>query len=324
MKKVLLSSLMLATIGLSAQAPVTPPVTTAPKLSQDNAVDKAVMSAQNSLVDKLTTAPAEGSTDWHIVGQHSFMLNQASFSNWIAGGANFVGWVANVNYNATYQKDKELWENIAILGYGQTNTQGIGMRKSQDIINLSSNYGYKMMGNWYYSVGGQFLTQFTEGFTPSQVKLSNFMAPAYLNLGIGFTYKPDANFSATIRPLNARWTFVMDSDLQKAGNYGLKNNGDSSVFQLGFLAMAMYRVQLMENVTLLNNASVFSNYLDHPERLVMSYSGILNMKVNDYISTMLTLDLLYDHNQIQKLQAKQTLSVGLAYTLKHGSFPATK
>ena len=144
------------------------------------------------------------------------------------------------------------------------------------------------------------------------------MSPGYLNLGVGFTYKPSDNFTMTLRPANARFTFVLDKDLQYAGSYGLKNDGDSMLFQFGFLGTAKYKLKLMENITLQNNASVFSNYLDHPERLVLSYSGILNMKVNRYISTNVTLDLLYDHNQIKKTQLKQTLGIGFAYNIDNG------
>ena len=54
----------------------------------------------------------------------------------------------------------------------------------------------------------------------------------YLNIGVGVTYRPSDNFTMTLRPANARWTFVTDKDLQKAGNYGLKNDGDSSLFSL--------------------------------------------------------------------------------------------
>ena len=74
----------------------------------------------------------------------------------------------------------------------------------------------------------------------------------------------------------------------------------------------------MENVDLMNTASVFSNYIDHPERLVLSYGAILNMKINKFLSTNVTLDVLYDHNQIQKTQLKQTLGVGFAYNIDNG------
>ncbi len=259
---------------------------------------------------------------WSINGQNTLMLNQAAFSNWVGGGANNIGWIAGVNYNITYQKNDDLWENIIILGYGQNNTKGIGTRKTQDGINLSTNYGRRISKNWYASAGASLLTQFAAGYedgnNPDAAKISNFMAPGYLNVGAGFTYRPNDNFTLTLRPANARWTFVLDKDLQKEGLYGLKHDGDSSLFQFGFLGTAQYKLQIMENISLVNSASVFSNYLDHPERLVLSYGGVLNMKINQYVSSVITLDLLYDHNQIRKTQLKQTLGVGFAYNLTNG------
>lgn len=259
---------------------------------------------------------------WSIQGQNTLMLNQAAFSNWIGGGANTVGWIAGVNYDLTYEKGDQLWENMVILGYGQNNTQGLGTRKTQDIINLSTNYGKKIYKNWYVSAGASLQTQFAAGYddgnNPSAAKISSFMAPGYVNIGAGFTYRPSDNFTMTLRPANARWTFVLDKDLQYAGNYGLKNNGDSSLFQFGFLGTAVYKMKLMENITLVNTASVFSNYLNHPERLVLSYGGVLNLKINKYISSVVTLDLLYDHNQIWKTQMKQTLGLGFAYNIDNG------
>jgi hypothetical protein len=259
---------------------------------------------------------------WSIQAQNTLMLNQAAFSNWIGGGANNVGWLAGANYNITYEKDKDLWENIIILGYGQNNTKGIGTRKTQDVINLSTNYGRKFAESWYLSGGlslqSQFAAGYEDGNNPEAAKISNFMAPGYVNAGVGVTYRPNDNFTMTLRPANARMTFVLDEELQKAGTYGLKNDGDSMLFQFGFLGTAIYKLKLMENVDLMNTASVFSNYIDHPERLVLSYGAILNMKINKFLSTNVTLDVLYDHNQIQKTQLKQTLGVGFAYNIDNG------
>lgn len=280
----------------------------------------SLLLAFNSYAQEL---PAQDSVKaWSVVGQNTLMLNQSAFSNWVAGGANNIGWQAGVNYNLTYEKDKDLWENIIILGYGMNNTQGVGNRKTQDVINLSTNYGRKISDNWYASVGAGLISQFAPGYAdgnnPEAQKISSFMSPGYVNVGAGFTYRPNENFTMTLRPANARFTFVTDKNLQWAGNYGLKNDGDSMLFQFGFLGTAQYKVKLMENINLQNNASVFSNYLDHPERLVLSYSGILNMKINRFVSTNVTLDLLYDHNQIRKTQLKQTLGIGFAYNIDNG------
>ncbi len=259
---------------------------------------------------------------WSVLGKQSLMINQAAFSNWVGGGANNVGWLLGADYNITYEKDNDLWENIILLNYGQNDTQGIGVRKTQDVINISTNYGRRVSKSWYLSGGAGILSQFTVGYedgnNPEAKKISNFMAPGYLNVGMGITYRPNDNINVTLRPSNARWVFVLDSDLQTEGTYGLKADGDSSLLQYGFLGTALYKFKLMENVNVTNTASVFSNYLDHPERLVLAYGLILNLKVNKFISSNITVDLMYDHNQIKKTQLKQTLGVGFAYTLDNG------
>ena len=78
--------------------------------------------------------PIDSTKHWSVIGQNTLMLNQAAFSNWVGGGANSFGWLAGVNYNLVYKKDKNLVENAIILGYGQNKTQGLGTRKSQETL----------------------------------------------------------------------------------------------------------------------------------------------------------------------------------------------
>ena len=273
--------------------------------------------AQNSIV-----IPEVPENNWSLKGRNSFLFNQASFSNWIGGGTNSIGWNSGLEYNLTYEDNSNLWENILISKYGQNKTDGIGNRKIQDELNFSTNYGRKISKHWYISAGTSLLTQFAPGYkngnNPESERISNFLAPGYINFGAGFTYRKNENFTLTLRPTNVRWTLVLDKALQKAGNYGLEADGDNSLIQFGFWANAMYKVKLMEDIYLTSNASVISNYLDHPERLVLLYNGRLDLKLNRYISTVLTLDLIYDHNQIKKLQTKQTIGVGLSYEFKKG------
>ncbi len=85
------------------------------------------------------------------------------------------------------------------------------------------------------------------------------------------------------------------------------------VYQLGAYVGGRYKVKLMENILLDNRFGIFTNYLEKPQNMVLSYSAILDMKVNKFISTQITADLFYDDNQIGKLQLKETLGVGLTY-----------
>ena len=77
------------------------------------------------------------------------------------------------------------------------NNQDVDNRKTQDVMNLSTNYGRKISGNWYASVGAGLISQFAPGYSDGNnqeaEKISSFMSPGYVNIGAGFTYKPSGN-----------------------------------------------------------------------------------------------------------------------------------
>lgn len=259
---------------------------------------------------------------WFFFGQNNLVFNQSSFANWISGGNNNIGVIGKVNYTAIYKKRKHYLENNIQLGYGFMASDGQSTRKTEDNINILTNYGYDLGQNYYLSAGFQFLTQFMPGYdyavTPDPEysdHVSRFMAPGYLNLGVGISFNPKENFQMIFRPINGKFTFITDPYLQKAGKYGLEKDGQSVRTELGAMLNIIYRLKIYEGINFDNQLGLFSNYLNHSERVDVSYSGNLNIKFNKFISTVISLDMIYDHDQIQKLQRKQTLSVGLSYNL---------
>lgn len=259
---------------------------------------------------------------WFFFGQHTLTFNQASFSNWNAGGNDNIGAIGKINYNISYKRDKHYFENIIQLGYGMLSSSGQGRRKTEDQINIATNYGYDIGKNYYLSAGYQLITQFTAGYnynsknTPQYSdRISNFMAPGYLNTGFGLSYNPNENFQVILRPINGKFTFVLDPHLQKAGNFGLSHNGQPVRYELGAMANFLYRIKFYDNITLTNQFNFFTNYLYHPERVDVNYSGVLNLKFTKFITAVLSWDMLYDHDQIEALQRKQTLGIGFVYNL---------
>jgi hypothetical protein len=79
---------------------------------------------------------------------------------------------------------------------------------------------------------------------------------------------------------------------------------------------AIYKLKVMENVSLVSTVPFFQTiWIIQQDWFFIT---VLGMKINKYISANITLDLLYDHNQIQKTQLKQTLGIGFAYNLERG------
>jgi hypothetical protein len=95
----------------------------------------------------------------------------------------------------------------------------------------------------------------------------------------------------------------------------LERNGQNIRTEFGALANVMYKIQIMKDFSFTNQLNLFSSYTSHPERVDIAYTGVVNIKFNKFISTIISVDLLYDHDQIQKLQLKQTLGVGISYNL---------
>ncbi|SFI34924.1 DUF3078 domain-containing protein [Halpernia frigidisoli] len=258
---------------------------------------------------------------WFYFGQNTLIFNQSSFSNWNSGGNNNIGIIGKVNYQINYKKNRHFLDYNVKMGYGLVSAAGQSTRKTDDYIDLSSNYGYDLGKNYYLSTGFQFLSQFTPGYnysaTPNPTnndKISDFLAPAYVNVGLGVSYNPKENFQIVFRPINGKFTIVGDSLLQKAGNFGLERDGQSLRSELGAMLNVQYRLNIYKDITYTNSLNLFTNYLFHSERVDIGYSGALSLKFNKFITTTVNVDLLYDHDQVQKLQIKQTLGLGVSYS----------
>ena len=292
--------------------------------------DKVVMSnfTQELPITPYNLLKLKEPIKWFYYGSNNLVFNQSTFSNWNTGGNNNIGVIGKINYNLSYKKDKHYLENILQLGYGFVAAKGQSTRKTEDYINLMTNYGYELGRNYYLSTGYQFLSQFTPGYnyglTPDpnyEDRVSKFMAPGYLNAGLGIAYNPNENFQVIFRPLNGKFTFVNDPKLQVAGRYGLEEDGQSVRSELGAMLNILYRIKIIKDINLINQLNFFSNYLYHTERVDINYSGVLNMKFNKFISAIIGVDVVYDHDQRQKTQMKQTLGVGFTYNLGSDAQP---
>ncbi len=273
------------------------------------------------LAAKLDTAKKQ--EGWTVRGTNVLLLNQAAFSNWVAGGINSVALTARADYEFNLKKGKNLWENRILMGYGLRSEENNDATKVEDVIDITSKYGYQLkQSNWFTAMALNLKTQFSKGYDygkPEQSYISNFMSPGYVTFGLGIDYIPNDNFQLSIHPITSRFTFIGDKaifDPNKDGilteAYGAQPN-ENFVYQLGAYVGGRYKAKLMENIFLDNRFGIFTNYLKDPQNMVLSYGAILDMKVNKFISTQVTADLFYDDNQIGKLQLKETLGVGLTY-----------
>lgn len=233
-------------------------------------------------------------TLWKTSGNVTLNFSQVSLTNWAAGGSSSGSGVLMIKLAGNYKKDKVSWDNSADLRLGFLKEGDQDMRKSDDMIDLNSKLGIEAKEHWYYSFVLGFKSQFAEGYNYPDTEnlISKFMAPGYLNTGLGMDYKTE-KLSILMAPLSGKFTFVMDDKLSDDGAFGV-DPGKKSRAELGATVKMEYKTPLVKNVDLETNLDLFSSYLDKPQNIDVDWKVLINMKINDWLSANLATRLIYD------------------------------
>lgn len=231
---------------------------------------------------------------WNFQSLFSLNFTQISLTNWVAGGQSSTAGVGILSVRGNYKRDNILWENSLDLGYGIIDQED-GSQKTDDKIDLNSKLGLKQSETLYYSLLFNFRTQFAPGYKYPNTEdaISNFLAPAYLTLGLGLDYKPHKDLSLFFSPATAKMTIVNDDELSAQGAFGV-DPGESTRMEVGAYVKMDLNTELMENVTVNNKIGLFSNYLDNPQNIDINWDLMVNMKINDFLSANLITNLIYD------------------------------
>ena len=169
---------------------------------------------------------------WVKKGMFTFLLNQANFNNWLAGGQSSISGNAGVKYDFNYKSDTWTWDNKAFANYGVTKIQGQDLQKTDDRMEFNSLLGKKASGEWYYSAFFNFKTQFDSGFDPGDntIKISHFFSPAYFQLGPGMLWKKSDNLKINVAPATSKLIIVHNHFTELGPAFGVKQ-GESSRYE---------------------------------------------------------------------------------------------
>lgn len=298
-------------------------VLTTNSIAQDGTVQDLKKESEKSIKKD----PKDTTTrTWKTGGLFNLNINQGSLSNWAAGGDKFsFSLNAYLNLYAFYKKNKHSWDNNLDLAYGIVNTTSLGSRKASDRIDFMSKYGYAISKKWNASALLNLRTQFAEGLAYSKTaagadtsaRISNFFAPAYMLLSLGFDYKPVNDFSLFISPITARYVIVTDDLL--AAQYGL-DSGKNVKSEFGAFLSANYMKKIGAKFTYKTRLDLFSNYLKTPQNIDVFWSNVVTAAITKHINFSFNLDMIYDDDTKNVNPAKgpapqwlQLMGIGFAY-----------
>ncbi len=283
---------------------------------------------------------AEPKRPWVWSGLYSASMTQTSLSNWAAGGNNNVNINGLLKQAAKYEKGHWTWANLLEANFGYNFQPGLN-NKTDDRLEFTTRLDRQLHeSKWSMSLFANFRSQFADGFTNPEdtVRISTWLAPAYLTYGIGLTNKSVDGLIIYASPITVKQTFVVDSALFNGNQFfnagpdavNVATLGDGGYrTEMGAFIDIIYTKSFNENFEVASKLNLFSNYLDRPQNIDVNWETIFLMKVYSYLTVSLQLQLIYDHDvnvryagdvptadgafNAPGTQFKQILGVGVAY-----------
>lgn len=277
--------------------------------------------------DSPTSDTADAEWDSEVISKIS--ASQAAYKDWQEGGLNSLAVTASLD-GATERLGNrwaQAYDMKLALGYIDQEEQET--RKSEDRIRLQANLQYE--GDGFFklfspTVAADLRTQFASGFNYSEnpysenhprageeppVETSAFFAPGTLTQSLGLTYNPVEQLSLRLG-IASKQTIVTEADFRVL--YGVDENNMVRAEAGGQFAAALDQ-RLSENIRYRSQLDAFfaANQLNNPPDVI--WENVINMRVNDWITTDLQFVALFDEDTSSALQLKEVISVGVSFTI---------
>lgn len=289
----------------------------------------ASSSAQNMDLNEFKNLSAKGAVAktnldtvaWIYGGTLAIGFNQGLLHNWAAGGE-LASLTANGAFNghATRYKNRHILTNNLDANYGlfYAYSNRFVPRKTDDRIDLTSKYGYKLSKktDLYFTALFNAKSQFTKAYNydlPSwdTTSTSRFLSPLYATLAPGVEYRKGSELSVFFSPIAARFTHVSREYTERLpeGAFGVRN-GHTTRFEIGAYMTARYVKDISPNISYRGRLDLYSNYLakdayddagvlvkrDNPGNIDVMWDNFLSFKFFKYFSINLGITAIYDND----------------------------
>lgn len=325
--------------AVTAVLPETPVV--GPPIINIRVADHFLM---DTITADTTVVVEEKITYWKNVNKLGLNLTEVAFVNWNSGGNNSFSALMHGFFGRRYKKELLNWNSTLSIKYGLNAQEGRELRKTEDALEINSNFGYRRdsVSNWYYSAKFSFNTQLTYGYRYPNASepISKFMAPGYAFVGVGTEYSsPSEDLTVYVSPVTQKSTFVLDQRLANEGMFGVApavrdeegniiEEGERIRTEFGFLVSTDFSKKIFDNIDVSNKLRLYTDYLNKFGNIDVDWELNLDMQVNEYVKANVGSHLKYDDDVKFKkdldgdgnldtggprIQWKQLLGVGLVY-----------
>ena len=242
-------------------------------------------------------------------------LTQVSFTDWTQGGSNALAYTMSANGQASEEEEGSNWTNLYKFAFGQTRLGDQGLRKTDDMIDLSTVYSYKIGSLVNPYAGATLKTQFAKGFMynadGTSTEVSKFFDPAYLTQGAGASYQPAKEVTTR---LGIGLREIVTSDFNQYADDPATSEIEKSSVDGGLESVTNVEWHLEETILLASQLQLFSAFKRMDEVIVRGNLSVTG-KVNKYISAIFSLEIVNEKRVSPRTQVKESIALGLSYTI---------
>lgn len=284
---------------------------------------------------------------WKFEGRTRLNMNTIILTNWADGGESSLNSTGYFDLMVIYEKDNFKFESYLNTAYGMQLYRFSNSKKTEDKISFNSSIAHQFAKKWFYNAQLDFKSQYTKGYKHpnDSIHVSDWLAPGYLTLSLGLENKSIDGLSIFMSPLAGKLIVVDDQRLADEGRYGVKaavkdeegnvlTPGENIKAELGINVRIRYRKEIIKNVDLNSNLSLYNNYADYDPanrwNVDLDWQTMFDFTINKYFVANLYLHMVYDHNvkipeyevvdgdrvqtgETLNLQVKQNYGLGLAF-----------
>ena len=244
-------------------------------------------------------------------------LSQVAYTDWAAGGDNALAYNLIIDGRSYNEEAHTNWTTNYKFSFGEARLGNLGLRKTDDKIDLESILAYKMNEHYDPYASVTFKSQFTTGYKynndslQTKTPVSGLFDPAIVTQAVGMSYKHAGSFRTRLG-LALRETFT--------NKYNIYSDDpttpqiEKTKIEGGLESVTEVELALDSNIVFKSKLELFAPFKTIKVITVRS-DNLLAMKVNKYIVASLGVQLINDKVVTPRTQIKEGLALGLTYSI---------
>ena len=243
-------------------------------------------------------------------------MTQVALKDWAQGGESALSYAVSAYGRSIREDSVTLWTNTYKFTFGQARLGSQGLKKTDDKIDIESVISYKLRTFVDPYASLTLKSQFALGFTydpetGAKTAVSKFFDPAYLTQTVGFGYQPVPQVKTR---LGAGLREVITSQFNAYADDPTTNHVETIKIDGGFESVTNIDLDLDEGLVFTSKLELFAAFTALDEVIIRADNTIA-AKFNKFISIILNMQIINDRRVTPRTQIKETLSLGISYTL---------